>query len=87
MLPAFAPAWWVAGEVAERQGRTADAIRSFETATSLGLDDPRALVHLARLLIDTGHAPAAKPYLERAARLGPDTPSGEEARRLLLGIQ
>lgn len=87
VLPAFAPAWWVAGEVAERQGRTADAIRSFETATSLGLDDPRALVHLARLLIDTGHAPAAKPYLERAARLGPDTPSGEEARRLLLGIQ
>ncbi len=46
LLPTFAPGWWVAGEVAERQGRTDDAIRCFEKAAALGLEDPRALLHL-----------------------------------------
>jgi len=85
LLPTFAPGWWVSGEVAERQGRVADAIRCFERATALGLDDPRALLHLGRLLTDAGRTPAAKVYLERAARLGRGTPSGDEARRLLRG--
>lgn len=85
LLPTFAPGWWIAGEVAERQGRTDDAIRCFEKAAALGLEDPRALLHLGRLLIAAGCTGAAKPYLERAARLGQGAPSGEEARRLLLG--
>src|SRR5262245_10650882 len=37
LLPGFAQAWWVAGEVAEKQGRAADALRSYEQAVSLGL--------------------------------------------------
>ncbi len=84
-LPTFAPGWWVAGEVAERQGRTADAIRCFERAIALGLQDPRALVHLGRLLVEAGRSSDARPYLDRAARLGEGTPPGEEARRLLEG--
>ncbi len=83
LLPTFPAGWWVAGEVSETQGRTAEAIQRFEKAAALGLDDPRALLHLAKLLVSGGRAGAARPYLERAARLGRGTPPGEDARRLL----
>ena len=84
LLPTFAAAWWVAGETAERQGRTAEAIQRFEKAAALGLDDPRALLHLGEVLLGAGREAAAKPYLERAAMLGKGTPTEEDARRLLL---
>ncbi len=83
LLPTFAPAWWVSGEVAEKQGNTTAAIERFEKAAALGLDDPRALVRLGDLLIRSGRRDAARTYLERAAALGRGTPSGADARRLL----
>lgn len=86
LLPTFAAGWWVAGEAAEKLGRTGEAIQRFERAASLGLDDPRALLHLGKLLLEAGSRAAARTYVERAAVLGEGTPPGEEARRLLRGI-
>ncbi len=85
LLPTFAAAWWVAGEAAERQGRTGEAIQRFEKAAALGLEDPRAFLHLGKLLLTAGRSATARPYLEKAAELGGGTPSGEDARRLLAG--
>ncbi len=82
-LPEFAGSWWILGEVAERRGRSGDAIQHFEKAAELGLADPRALLHLARALIAASRSGDARPYLERAAALGPGTPAGAEALRLL----
>ena len=86
LLPTFAAGWWVAGEAAERQGRTGEAIQRFERAASLGLEDPRALLHLGKVLLEAGSHAAARTYVERAAVLGEGTPPGEEARRLLQEI-
>ena len=48
LLPDFAAAWWVAGEVAEKQDRPALALERFEKALALGLEDPRALVKVGK---------------------------------------
>jgi len=85
LLPAFAPAWWVAGEVAEKQGNPAVALERFEKAASAGLEDPQALVKTGRLLIQAGRPDAARPYLERAVSLAPGTSWAEDARALLKG--
>jgi len=87
LLPSFAPAWWVAGEVAEKQGNSAVALERFEKAASLGLDDPRALVKAGRLLIQAGRPQAARPLLERAVELAPRTTWAEDARALLKGLR
>ena len=81
LLPEFAPAWWVWGETAEKAGRGPDAARRYASAVERGLDSPRALLHLGRLLARQGRMEAARPYLERAARGG--SPEAAEARRLL----
>jgi choline-sulfatase len=83
LLPGFAPAWWVAGEAAEKQGRPAVALERYEKALALGLEDPRALVRTGKLLIAAGRDADAEPYLRRAIVVGAGTTSAEEARRLL----
>jgi choline-sulfatase len=81
ILPEFGAAWWVAGEVAEKAARPADAATRYTRAVELGLGSPAALVRLGALLQKMGRGPQARPYLERAAR--DSGPSGAEARRLL----
>ena len=82
-MPDVGAAWWVAGEVEESKGNLPAAIDRFERAAGLGYGDPRALVHLGRLLLDAGRAADARAYLQRAIALGPGTPSAEDARRLM----
>lgn len=83
LVPDFAAAWWVSGEIAERESLANVALERFEKAVSLGMDDPRALVKVGRLLVASGRAGAAGPYLRRAIVVGAGTASAEEARRLL----
>jgi tetratricopeptide (TPR) repeat protein len=83
LLPDFAAGWWVAGEVAERQGRTGLALERYEKALALGLEDPRALVRVGRLLLAAGRRDQAEVHLRRAIVVGAGTPSAEDARRLL----
>ena len=83
LLPDFAAAWWVAGEVAEKQDRPALALERFEKALALGLEDPRALVKVGRLLMTAGRTSDAEIYLRRAIVVGAGTASAEDARRLL----
>jgi choline-sulfatase len=83
LLPDFAAAWWVAGEVAEKQNRPALALERYERALALGLEDPRALVRVGRLLRAAGRPGDAEPYLRRAIVVAPGTSSAEDARRLL----
>jgi choline-sulfatase len=83
LLPDFAAAWWVAGEVAEKQGRPALALERFEKALVLGLEDPRALVKVGSLLLAAGRTDDAEIYLRRAIVVGAGTASAEDARRLL----
>jgi tetratricopeptide (TPR) repeat protein len=83
LLPDFAAGWWVAGEIAERQGRLALALERYEKALALGLDDPRALVRVGRLLFAAGRPADAEVHLRRAIVVGAGTSSAEEARRLL----
>ena len=49
LVPDFAPAWWLWGEVAEKQQQPAEALVRFEKAIALGLADPRAAARLDRL--------------------------------------
>ncbi len=42
-------------------------------------------LHLGRLRLAGGEAARARQELERAVALGPGTPAGREARRLLAG--
>ena len=83
LLPDFAAAWWVAGEIAEKQGRPALALERFEKALGLGLEDPRALVKTGRLLLAAGRGADAQVYLRKAIVVGAGTASAEDARRLL----
>jgi arylsulfatase A-like enzyme/Flp pilus assembly protein TadD len=83
LLPEFAQAWWIAGEAAEKQGRPQIALERFEKAVALGLEDPRALVRVGRLLLDAGRKSEAEVHLRRAVVLGAGTASAEDARRLL----
>ena len=83
LLPEFAQAWWIAGEVAEKQGRLPLAVERFEKALALGLEDPRALVRVGRLLLAAGRKSEAEVYLRRAVVAGAGTASAEDARRLL----
>jgi choline-sulfatase len=83
LMPEVAVAWQVAGEVAEKQGNTTLALERFEKAVRLGPSDPRALIRLGSLLLRTGRAADARPYLQRAAAIGGRSPSAEEAHRLL----
>ncbi len=83
LLPDFDAAWWVAGEVAERQNRPALALERYEKALALGLEDPRALVRVGRLLRAAGRPGDAEPYLRRAIVVAPGTASAEDARRML----
>ena len=70
LAPGFAAAWWVAGEVAEKEGRGPQALERFERALALGLEDPRALVKTGRLLIESGRPDAARVHLRRAILRG-----------------
>jgi arylsulfatase A-like enzyme len=49
LVPELAQAWLVRGSVAEKAGRLADAVRSYERAMSLGLTDPQLGAHVERL--------------------------------------
>ena len=82
LVPEFAAAWWVWGEVAEKAGRTADAVDRFSTAIDRGLGSARASLHLGRLLAGLGRANDARVHLTRAAQDG-SSPAAVEARRLL----
>lgn len=82
LLPEFAAGWWVWGETAEKAGRLRDAADRYTAAIERGLTNPRASLHLGRLLANQGRADAARPHLERAARDGAAADS-VEARRLL----
>ena len=86
LMPEVPAAWRVAGEVAEKQGNRRLAIERLEKSLRLAPSDPPTLVRLGILLIDSGRAPDARPYLERAVALGGQSPSAEAARRLLVEI-
>ena len=60
LTPDFPTAWLLWGAVAERQGRTADALRRYERAVRLAPRDPVALLHLGRLRLAQGDAAAAR---------------------------
>jgi arylsulfatase A-like enzyme/Flp pilus assembly protein TadD len=83
LLPEFAAAWWVSGEIAETQGRAAVALERYEKALALGLQDPRALVRVGRLLRAAGRTAEADVYLRKAIVVGAGTASAEDARKLL----
>ncbi len=83
LLPALSEAWWVAGEVAEKQGRMPAALESYERAVGLGLADPRAFLRLGKLQREAGREAAARRSLERAVALGGRSVAAEDARRLL----
>jgi len=83
LWPRLADAWWVDGEIEERAGRRAAALERYERAIALGLEDPRALLRVGGLLIESGRRSEARPYLERAAAEHPGTEVALEARRLL----
>jgi tetratricopeptide (TPR) repeat protein len=82
LVPEFAAAWWVWGEVAEKAGRPGDAAARYAEAVERGLTSARAAVHLGRLLAGMGRAAEARVHHERAASDG-GSPSAVEARRLL----
>ena len=82
LMPEVPAAWRVAGEVAEKQGNSRLAIERLETCARLGAD-PATLVRLGALMVGSGRAAGARPYLERAAALGGQSSSAEAARRLL----
>ncbi len=86
LMPEVPAAWRVAGEVAEMQGNRRLAIERLEKSLRLAPSDPPTLVRLGILLIGSGRATDARPYLERAAALGGQSPSAEAARRLLVEI-
>jgi arylsulfatase A-like enzyme/Tfp pilus assembly protein PilF len=81
LTPEFAPAWWVWGEAAEKLSRRPDAVTRFTKAIELGLSSPGAMLHLGRVLQQSGRTAEARPYLERAARAG--GPTAAEAMKLL----
>jgi len=49
LVPELAQGWLVRGNVAEKAGRLADAVRLYERAMSLGLADPRLRAHVEGL--------------------------------------
>ncbi len=83
LLPGLAATWWVAGEVAEKQGRAPAALESYEKAVALGLSDPRAWLRLGKLQRAAGRSADARRSFQRAADLGGRSAAGEDARRLL----
>jgi arylsulfatase A-like enzyme/tetratricopeptide (TPR) repeat protein len=83
LLPGLPATWWVAGEVAEKQGRAAAALESYEKAVALGLSDPRAWLRVGKLQLAAGRTADARRSFQRAADLGGRTTTGEDARRLL----
>jgi arylsulfatase A-like enzyme/Tfp pilus assembly protein PilF len=83
LLPDFAQAWWIAGEVAEKEGKPERALEKYEKALALGLADARALVRVARMQRGAGREQDARRTLRRAAELGGRTAAGDDARRLL----
>ena len=83
LLPDLAATWWVAGEVAEKQGRATAALESYEKAVALGLSDPRAWLRLGKIQRAAGRSADARRSFERAADLGGRSAAGEDARRLL----
>ena len=86
LMPEVPAAWRVAGEVAEKQGNRRLAIERLERSLRLAPSDLPTLVRVGVLLIGSGRAPDARPYLERAVALGGQSPSAETARRLLVEI-
>ena len=86
LMPEVPATWRVAGEVAQMQGNRRLAIERLEKSLRLAPSDPPTLVRLGILLIGSGRAPDARPYLERAVALGGQSPSAEAARRLLVEI-
>ncbi len=82
-MPGVGAAWWVAGEVEEKRGNTPAALDRYQKSAALGFGDPRALVHLGKLLLENGRAADARACFERAIALAPESPSAEDARRLL----
>ena len=87
LLPDIAATWWVAGEVAEKQGRSSAALESYEKAVALGLSDPRAWLRLGKLQRESGRTADARRSFQRAADLGGRSAAGEDARRLLAETQ
>jgi predicted Zn-dependent protease len=79
------PATLVAlGQLAEVEGRTADAVAHYTRATTVSPDDPEGFYWLGRMLRDTsGGRDGGATALRRAAQLDPEGRWGLRARRLL----
>jgi tetratricopeptide (TPR) repeat protein len=54
--------------------RPEDAEKALRQAVSLSPNEPSILVHLARALVDSGHAEEAQPYFERFRKAQPEGP-------------
>ena len=76
-------AWLLWGAVAERDGRSAEALSRYERAVHLAPRDPAALLHLGRLRLRQGDAARARAELGEVIRLAPGSAPAREAGRLL----
>ena len=70
-----AAAHFTLGVLRQMQNRLPEAQAEFETASSLGPNEPRIYLHLGETLLYLGQPEAAIPPLEAAIRLGPDDPN------------
>jgi choline-sulfatase len=57
LVPELAQAWLVRGNVAEKAGRTVDAVAFYQKAIALGLSDPQLAQHVDRLRRQPGPKP------------------------------
>ncbi len=74
-------------QVEMQAGEIAAAERHLAQATDLLPGWPTAWLVRGQLELGRSRPDAARPHLERALALGPDTPEGREARRLLARIR
>jgi tetratricopeptide (TPR) repeat protein len=70
-----AAAHFTLGVLRQMQNRLPEAQAEFETASSLGRNEPRTYLHLGETLLYLGQPEAAIPPLEEAIRLGPNDPN------------
>jgi arylsulfatase A-like enzyme/Tfp pilus assembly protein PilF len=83
LAPAWPPAWLVWGEVAERRGRSDEALARYAKAIELDPRSAPALLRAGRLLLRAGRAAGGRALLERLLALAPRPPEAAEAARLL----
>jgi tetratricopeptide (TPR) repeat protein len=86
LAAAWGPAWLVWGDLAERQGRVADALERYRRAYEAEPTNSTALLRAGRLLVKQNRVVDGRSLLERAVAVAPGSPDAREARRWLDGL-